>query len=114
MSKRPDFETFKEEALKDAAFRAEFEALRPEFELIIKFIKARKAAHLSQSELAKKLKVQQPSIARLEKGGYATTSFMKLSRVANALGYSIKFSLQAKKNDQISVSSFKSGSRKKT
>ena len=58
---------------------------------------ARKAAKLSQEALAKKLKLTQPSIARLESGGYTKTSISKLSRVANALGYSLKVSLLAKK-----------------
>jgi hypothetical protein len=43
--KRPDFKTFKERALKDAAFRAAYEELQPEFELIRQFIRARQKAH---------------------------------------------------------------------
>ncbi len=97
-TKKLDFKTFKEEALQDAAFRAEYEALRPEFELIRQFIKARKKAKISQTDLAKKLKLQQPAIARLESGAYATTSIAKLSKVARALGYSLKISLQTKKS----------------
>jgi len=99
MTKRPDFKSFKEEAFKNAKVRKEYEALRSEFELILEFIKARKLAKLSQAALAKKLKVTQPSIARLESGGYATTSISKLSKVANALGCSLQVSLQAKKRN---------------
>jgi len=97
MDKRPNFKSFKEEVLKNALVRAEYEALRPEFELMMEFIKARKSAKLSQEALAKKLKLQQSSIARLESGGYTTTSISKLSKVANVLGYSLKVSLCAKK-----------------
>lgn len=97
MNKCVDFKTFKEEALENAKVRAAYEALRPEFELMMAFIKARKAAKISQKDLAKKLKLQQPSIARLESGGYAKTSISKLSKVANVLGYSLKISLQAKR-----------------
>jgi len=39
--KRPTFEEFEEEMLKDPAVKAAYEALRPEFESIIKSIKAR-------------------------------------------------------------------------
>jgi len=92
--KRPDFKKFKEDALKDAAFKAEYEALRPEFELIRQFIKARKSVDFSQSELAKKLKLKQPVIARLEGGGYAKTSIVNLFKIANALGYSLEISLR--------------------
>ena len=95
--KRPTFEEFKEEAMREPAFVAEYEALQPEFEIIKKFIKARKKAHLSQVDLAHRLKVQQPSVARLERGGYASTSVSTLSRYANAMGYDLKISLQAKK-----------------
>lgn len=41
--------------------------------------------------------LEQP-IARLEKGGYSTTSVAKLARVADALGYSMKISLEPKKS----------------
>jgi ribosome-binding protein aMBF1 (putative translation factor) len=95
--KRPDFKTFKERALKDAAFRAAYEELQPEFELIRQFIRARQKAHFSQSDLAEKLEVQQPAVARLEGGGYAKTSINNLAKVAKVLGYSLKISLQAKK-----------------
>lgn len=95
--KRPDFKAFKNKALQDATFKKEYEALKPEFDLIRQFIKARQKARLSQMELAKKLKIQQPTIARLEAGGYATTSFAKLAQVAKALGFSLSVSLHAKK-----------------
>jgi len=52
------------------------------------------AAKLSQEILAKRLKLTQPSIARLEGGGYTKTS---ISKVANAMGYFLKVSLCVKK-----------------
>ncbi len=97
MSKRPTFDQFKKKVLQDKEVKAEYDLLKEEFALLEKFIKARKKARCSQLELAKKLKVQQPSIARLEKGGYSTTSVSKLARVADALGYSMKISLKPKK-----------------
>lgn len=97
MSKRPTFDEFKKEALKNEKLKEEYELLGPEFELIQKFINARKKAKYSQEKLAKKLNLQQPSIARLEKGGYSSSSITTLSRVAHALGYSMKISLEPKK-----------------
>jgi hypothetical protein len=38
MNKRPDFKSSKEKILKDPEVRKEYEALRPEFELMMKFI----------------------------------------------------------------------------
>lgn len=97
-NKRPSFEEFKKRALQNEEVKTAYELLGPEFELIEKFIKARKKAHFSQLELAKRLNLQQPTIARLEKGGYTTTSVGKLAKVADALGYSIKISLLPKKD----------------
>lgn len=97
MNKRPTFKAFKKTALKSKKFRVEYEALRPEFELIKQFIEARKNAHLSQMALAKRLHLQQPAIARLEKGGYSRTSVTKLSKLAKAMGYSLRISLVPKK-----------------
>ena len=71
--------------------------LEAEFALLEKFIKARKKASYSQLDLATKLNLQQPAIARLERGGYTTASVNRLSRVADALGYSMKISLAPKK-----------------
>jgi hypothetical protein len=48
MNKRPTLKEFKERSLQDASFREEYEALRPEFELIKEFIRARKKTKLSQ------------------------------------------------------------------
>jgi len=42
MIKRPTFEEFEERILKDPEAKAAYEALRPEFELLIARIKARK------------------------------------------------------------------------
>ena len=97
INKRPSFEKFKNRALQDEEVKAEYDALEIEFSLLEKFIKARKKARCSQLELAKKLNLQQPAIARLEKGGYSTTSVAKLSKIADALGYSMKISLAPKK-----------------
>jgi len=97
MEKRPTFEEYEKEALKDPAFKAEYEKLRLEFDLIKEFIKARNKAGLSQMDLAHRLGMQKRSIIRLEGGGYACISVNKLSRIAQVLGYDLKISLQAKK-----------------
>lgn len=97
MAKRPSLKEFKKLALQNEKFVAEYEALRPEFEIVRDFVKARIDTRCSQKELAARLNLQQPAIARLERGGYASTSFAKLTKVADALGYNLKFHLQPKK-----------------
>lgn len=96
-NKRPSFEAYKKKALQNEEVKAAYDLLGPEFDLLEKFIKARKRTHCSQLELAKRLNLQQPTIARLEKGGYTTTSVGKLVKIADALGYSMKISLLPKK-----------------
>lgn len=97
MPKKISFKEFKKTALKDKKFAAEYEKLGPEFELISEFIKARKKSSYSQQELAEKLKLQQPAVARLEKGGYTSTSIANLTKIADALGYTLKLHLEPKK-----------------
>lgn len=96
-NKRPSFAAFKKKALQDKDVKTAYDLLEPEFALLDELIKARKKARCSQSELAQRLNLQQPAIARLEKGGYTTTSVGKLAQVADALGYSMKISLSPKK-----------------
>ena len=96
MSKRPSFKSFKKLALQDQDFKKEYELLQPEFEILHQFITARKKARISQLKLAQRLEMQQPAVARLEMGGYTTTSISKLAKVADALGYSFKVALEPK------------------
>ncbi len=98
-NKRPTFEEFMEIQMQDPEFKISYEALKPEFDLMRDFILARKKARCSQLELAERLDLQQPAIARLEGGGYVNTSVKKLVQVADALGYSMKISLSPKKLD---------------
>ncbi|OGB84269.1 hypothetical protein A3F66_06750 [candidate division TM6 bacterium RIFCSPHIGHO2_12_FULL_32_22] len=97
MSKRPSFDEFKKRVLRDPEAKAAYDLLEPEFAVLRQFIKARKKVRCSQVELAERLDLQQPAIARLERGGYTTTSVGKLAKVADALGYKLKVSLSPKK-----------------
>lgn len=44
MNKRADYKTFRKKTLENPKVKAVYEALRPEFELVIALIEARKAA----------------------------------------------------------------------
>ena len=72
-----------EKHLSHPAVRAEYDALKPEFDLIRQLIDLRIRRGLSQRQLAQRAGMQQPSIARLEggRGGNLRT----LRRVAEAL-----------------------------
>lgn len=60
------FETFKKEALKNPEVRAEYEALKPIFELKKQMIKARLEANMTQEDVARALHTQKSNISRLE------------------------------------------------
>ena len=49
---RPSFESFKEKALDNPEVKAEYEALKPIFELKKQMINARLAANLTQEDVA--------------------------------------------------------------
>lgn len=66
MSKRPTFESFKAEALSDPEVRAEYDALEDDYQLKRRMIAMRKAAGLTQEQMAEKLGTKKSSISRLE------------------------------------------------
>jgi len=79
------------EILSDPEVRVEYDALKPEFDLIRQLIDLRIKRGLSQRQLAKRAGMQQPSIARLEGGRGG--SLRTLRRVAEALDADVKVSL---------------------
>ena len=74
----------KKDLLKDEVFRAEFLGLEDEFALAGQLIEARKKAHLTQDEVARKMGTTQSVVARLE-SGYPLPSLRSLKRYAQAV-----------------------------
>lgn len=74
----------KEELLKDDEFRVEFVELEDEFALASQLIEARKKAHLTQDEVAKRMGTTQSVVARLE-SGRPLPSLRSLKRYAKAV-----------------------------
>ena len=72
------------EQLQNPEFRAEWKAQEPEFQVIRAVIDARKAAGLTQKELAQRTGISQADISRLEQGE-KNTSIRTLSRLAAAM-----------------------------
>jgi ribosome-binding protein aMBF1 (putative translation factor) len=62
------FKQLKAELMQSPEFWAEYERLRPEFELAETIIAARTAQGLTQAELAARMNTSQSYIARLESG----------------------------------------------
>ena len=73
----------------DAEYRREYEALEEEFSLIAAMLDARQKAGLTQAQVAERMGVKQPVVAKIE-GGRANVSIDTLKRYAHATGCKIK------------------------
>jgi ribosome-binding protein aMBF1 (putative translation factor) len=73
------------EALKDPVFRSEWEVGAIQREITKAILRERIERHMSQGELAQRSGMKQPSLARVESGGYMP-SIPTLTKVAQALG----------------------------
>lgn len=83
------FEQALEEQMKDPEFKAEYDALEPEFAIIQAIIDARKDAGFTQKELSERTGIAQADISKLENGN-ANPSLKTLKRLAKGLGMKLK------------------------
>lgn len=88
-----DFRDYLNEQLKDPEFRAEWDALEPEFQIVRAMIDAREKKHLSQKELSNLTGISQADISRLENGS-ANPSIRTLQRLAAGMGMRVKIEFQ--------------------
>jgi len=70
--------------MRDAEFSAAYVGLEDEFALAAQLIEARKKAHLTQDEVARKMGTTQSVVARLE-SGHPLPSLRSLKRYAQAV-----------------------------
>jgi transcriptional regulator with XRE-family HTH domain len=70
-------------------FRAEYDALAPEFAIMQAMIDARKKTGLTQKELSERAGIAQSDISKLERGN-ANPSMRTLQRLANAMHMQLK------------------------
>lgn len=80
-----DFQKLKEELLLDSEVRAEYEALRPEMEVIRALVGARIEQNLTQKQLAERTGIRQSNISRIENGSCSPT-IATLQQLANGMG----------------------------
>ena len=81
---------------KDPKFRQEYEALEEEFALFDELLKARRAAGLTQEEVARRMGTKPPAVARLEAGGgrgQHSPSIATLRKYAQAVGCRLEVKL---------------------
>ncbi|WP_366552644.1 helix-turn-helix domain-containing protein [Aquibaculum sediminis] len=83
----------KQDLMQCADVRAGYEALADEFSIMEALIRARTEAHMTQSEVADKMRTSQSYVAKLE-GGQVSPSMKALQRYAAATGSRLKISLE--------------------
>lgn len=80
-----DFDKFLKEQLKDPEFRAEWDALEPEFAIVQAMIDAREEAGMTQQKLSKVTGIAQADISKLESGN-GNPTLRTLQRLAAGMG----------------------------
>ncbi len=75
--------------MKNPVFKAEYDSLKEEYELLREMLLARKRMKLTQEDVAKRMKTKAPAIARLESPGFHdrhSPSINTLRKYAHAVG----------------------------
>lgn len=84
-----DFEKSLRNRLQKSEFKKEWDSLQLEYQIQSELIKARTAAHMTQSELASKSGVRQSNISRIENGN-ALPKLDTLAALASAMGQKVR------------------------
>lgn len=93
--------TFQEtlnQQLKDSAFKKEYEALEPEYQLIRSLLDNRKAKKITQQELSSRTGIPQADISRIEHGEY-NPSLQMMKRLANGLDMKLNIAFMPTENE---------------
>lgn len=85
--------------MKDPEFKAAYDALEPEFDLLDELLKARDEAGLTQEAVAERMGTSRPAVARIESGGGRqkhSPSIATLRKYAEAVGCRLQIKLVRK------------------
>ncbi len=78
-----------EEQLQNPEFAKEYEAIRPDMDIIRAIVDARTSQNLTQKELAERTGINQADISKLE-NGTRNPSINLLKRLADGMGMALK------------------------
>ena len=78
-----------EEELKDPEFRAEYEALEPEYQVIRTMIRVMEEQNISKQQLAERTGIAQADINSIERGD-GNPTIRTLQKIAQGLGMALK------------------------
>ena len=85
------YEELKEEILADPEAKREYDALEPEFQLILAMLELRSEQKLTQQELAARTGINRSDISKIENGN-ASPSLKTMKRLAAAMGKRVHIS----------------------
>jgi len=88
------WDDLRQELLENEEVKAEYEALRPQYELIEQIIIARTQQGVTQEELAKRVGTRQSNISRFETGGSYNPSLEFVRKLAHGLGKELHITLR--------------------
>jgi len=92
---KTNFDVFLEEQLRDPDFAERFKRAGEAWDVALQIAALREKAGLSQKDLARKLHTSQQQISRLESPAYEGHSLSMLRRVADALGATVRVTLES-------------------
>lgn len=84
-----NFDDFLNEQLKDPKFKAEYDALEPEYSLMQAMIDARRESGITQDELSRRTGISQSDISKFERGN-GNPSMKTLKRLAAGMNMTVK------------------------
>jgi predicted transcriptional regulator len=87
-----NYNEFKKELLKNPEVAQEYEALKPQFDMIRQYIELRNKRNISQAELAERIGTKQAAISRLEHG-YPNTTIGTWQKIAEALDAELEINI---------------------
>ena len=85
------YEEFKERALSNPETKREYDAMEPEFQLILALLELRNEQNLTQQELADRTGINRSDISKIEHGN-ANPSLKTMKRLAAAMGKRVQIS----------------------
>ncbi|MCL2099580.1 MAG: helix-turn-helix transcriptional regulator [Oscillospiraceae bacterium] len=86
------FEEIHDRLMKDEEFKAEYEKLKPRYDLIAQIIDARNQLNITQEELAQRVGTKKSNISRFESGAYNPTLDF-VTKIARSLDKEIHIAL---------------------
>ena len=83
------YKDYKKRALQNPEVKAEYDALRPEYDIIQAMIDARVQQNMTQKDLSAKTRITQADISRIE-NGTRNPSLSMVKKLAQGLGMQLK------------------------